>query len=218
MFLARKKYKGYLPPRFSSVQDAIYPLRKAHMRSTSSLRSFPNDAFEMVPLFIRLTMALSHPFKEDCLMLPLSTRLSSRQLMVWKHPGAATEEATTTTTKRDLPCRAAPAAVQRWLSGVVPQTTSPRDTPSARLQIPAATPRSSGAAGGVPPSYCSFPPPPPAVCVFPETPGGTVVTQRHAPMESNLIKATRTSNVTVSSNKCVNLVPKWTISCYLTHS
>ena len=32
--------------QFSSVQDGIYVLWKAHMRSTPSLRSFPNVAFE----------------------------------------------------------------------------------------------------------------------------------------------------------------------------
>ena len=54
----------------SSVQDGIYALGKAHMRSTPSLRSFPNVAFETVPMFVRLTMALSRPFKEDRLALP----------------------------------------------------------------------------------------------------------------------------------------------------
>ena len=32
-----------------SVQEGIYALRKAHMRSTPSLGSFPNVAFETVP-------------------------------------------------------------------------------------------------------------------------------------------------------------------------
>ena len=44
---------------FNSVQDGIYALRKAHMRSTLSLRSFPNIAFETVPMFVWLTLALS---------------------------------------------------------------------------------------------------------------------------------------------------------------
>ena len=35
----------------SSIQDGIYALEKAHMRSTPSLRSFPNVAFETVPMF-----------------------------------------------------------------------------------------------------------------------------------------------------------------------
>ena len=49
-----------------------YALGKAHMRSTASLRSFPNVAFETVPTFVCLTMALSRPVKEDRLALPLS--------------------------------------------------------------------------------------------------------------------------------------------------
>ena len=53
------------------------------MRSTPSLRSFPNVAFETVPMFVWLTMALSRPFKKDRLVLPLSTPLSSRRSMVW---------------------------------------------------------------------------------------------------------------------------------------
>ena len=56
--------------QFSSVQDGIYALGKAHMRSTPS---------ETVPMFVRLTMALSRPFKEERLALPLSTPLSSRR-------------------------------------------------------------------------------------------------------------------------------------------
>ena len=43
----------------------------------ASLRSFPNVAFEPVPVFV-WTMALSRPFKEDGLAL-----LSSRRSMVW---------------------------------------------------------------------------------------------------------------------------------------
>ena len=49
--------------QFSSVQDGIYALGKAHMHSTPSLRRFPNVAFETVPVYICLTMALSRPFK-----------------------------------------------------------------------------------------------------------------------------------------------------------
>ena len=36
------------PVQFSSVQDGIHALGKAHMRSTLSLRSFPNVAFQTV--------------------------------------------------------------------------------------------------------------------------------------------------------------------------
>ena len=57
--------------------------QKTHMRSTTSLRSLPNIAFETVLMFVWLTMALSRPFKEDRLALPLSTPLSSRRSMVW---------------------------------------------------------------------------------------------------------------------------------------
>ena len=39
-------------------------LGKAHMRSTPSLRRFPNVIFETVLMFILLTMSLSRPFKE----------------------------------------------------------------------------------------------------------------------------------------------------------
>ena len=56
--------------QFSSVQDGIYVLGKVHMHSTLSLKRFPNVAFETVPMFIWLTMALSSPFKEDHLVLP----------------------------------------------------------------------------------------------------------------------------------------------------
>ena len=37
---------------FSSVQDDINALGKTHMRFTPSLRSFPNVAFETVPMFV----------------------------------------------------------------------------------------------------------------------------------------------------------------------
>ena len=63
--------------QFSSVQDGIYALGKAHMRSTSSLRSFPNVVFKTVPTFVSWTMTLSRAFK-DCLALPLS-RLEENQ-------------------------------------------------------------------------------------------------------------------------------------------
>ena len=68
--------------QFSPVQDGIYALGIAHMRSTPYLESFPNVAFETVPLFVLLTMALSCPFKKDRLALPLSTSLSSRRSLV----------------------------------------------------------------------------------------------------------------------------------------
>ena len=74
---------GGLYSHLSSIQDGIYALRKAHMRSTPILRSFPNVALETIPVFVWLTRALFRPFKEDNLALLLSTSLSSRQSMVW---------------------------------------------------------------------------------------------------------------------------------------
>ena len=68
----------------SSVQGGICVLEKAHLHSTPSIRSLPNTAFETVPLFIWLTMALSHSFKEDCLALLLSLPLSSCRKLVVK--------------------------------------------------------------------------------------------------------------------------------------
>ena len=38
--------------QFSLVQRGFYALGKAHLRSTPSLRSFPNVAFETVPMFV----------------------------------------------------------------------------------------------------------------------------------------------------------------------
>jgi len=58
--------------QFSSVQDGMCALGKAHMRSTRSLRSFPNVAFETVPMFVWLMMAqtpgtgLRHPSFNHC--------------------------------------------------------------------------------------------------------------------------------------------------------
>ena len=68
--------------QFSSVRDDFYALGKALMCSTPSLRSFPNVAFETVPMFVSLMMALSHPFEEDRLALRLSAPLSSRRPFV----------------------------------------------------------------------------------------------------------------------------------------
>ena len=47
-------------------------LGKAYTRSIRSLRSFPNTAFETVPMFVWLTMALVCPFKEDHLVFHAS--------------------------------------------------------------------------------------------------------------------------------------------------
>ena len=48
------------------------------MRSTPSLRSFPNVAFETGPMFVGLTMAFSRPFKDFS---------STTELRPSRHPG-----------------------------------------------------------------------------------------------------------------------------------
>ena len=63
---------------YSSVQFKIVSVHSEKliiMRSTPSLRGFPNVAFETVPMFVWLTLTISRPFKEDLLALPLSTPL-----------------------------------------------------------------------------------------------------------------------------------------------
>ena len=42
----------WISVQFSSVQDGIYELGKAYMRSTPSLRSFPIVALETVPMLV----------------------------------------------------------------------------------------------------------------------------------------------------------------------
>ena len=41
-----------LSVQFTSVQDYIYALGKAHLRSTPSLTHFPNVTFETVSMFV----------------------------------------------------------------------------------------------------------------------------------------------------------------------
>ena len=66
---------------FSSVQDGIYiyALGKAHMRFTSSLRSFPRRRLWNSS---NVRLIDNRPFKEDRLSLPLWTPLSSRRSVV----------------------------------------------------------------------------------------------------------------------------------------
>ena len=47
----------YIEFDFSLVQDGIYVLRKVHMHSTLSLRSFPSVAIETVPVLVWVKMA-----------------------------------------------------------------------------------------------------------------------------------------------------------------
>ena len=51
---ARQHKHSYYGKQFSSIQDGVYALRKAYMRSTPSLRSFSNIAFETVPMCVWL--------------------------------------------------------------------------------------------------------------------------------------------------------------------
>ena len=64
----------WLTAQFGSAPGGIYAIGKAHMRSTSSLRSFPNVAFEKGSS-VRLTddWPLSS-FKEDRLALPVKEK------------------------------------------------------------------------------------------------------------------------------------------------
>ena len=48
---------NYQSVQISSFQDGIYVLRRAHMRSTPPIRSFPNVVFETIPVFVWLTVA-----------------------------------------------------------------------------------------------------------------------------------------------------------------
>ena len=68
--------------KFNSVQFSsrwYLCAPKAHIRFIPSLTGFTNVAFETVPMFVWLTMALFRPFKED----RLSTPLTSRRLVVY---------------------------------------------------------------------------------------------------------------------------------------
>ena len=48
----RGRFEVSTASQFSSVQDGIYALGNADMRSTQSFRSFPNFAFDTVPMFV----------------------------------------------------------------------------------------------------------------------------------------------------------------------
>lgn len=63
----------------SSLQDSTDAHKKAHkIRSTPSLKSFPNTVFETS--YVHL---IDNPFKEDRQAFPLFKPPSSGQLMVW---------------------------------------------------------------------------------------------------------------------------------------
>ena len=51
--------------QISSVQDAVYALGKAGMRSIPSLKRFPSLSFKTSPMHIWLAMVFSRPFMDD---------------------------------------------------------------------------------------------------------------------------------------------------------
>ena len=70
---------------FSSVQVKMRYLcarKSPYALRVPSLSSFPNVAFETVPMLVWLTMTLSRPVEEDRLALLLSAPLSSMRSMV----------------------------------------------------------------------------------------------------------------------------------------
>ena len=68
------------PPHQSEVSPLLDGI--CALCSTPSVRSFPIVVFETVLMFVSLMMALSCPFKEDCLALPLSTPLTD-SVYIW---------------------------------------------------------------------------------------------------------------------------------------
>ena len=70
--------------KVSAVQDGIYAHGKACMRSTSSLRSFPQVFFETSLKLVWLAMAgISGRLKEDGQAIALSAPVSSRPSAAW---------------------------------------------------------------------------------------------------------------------------------------
>ena len=59
--------------QFSPALNDIYVIRKAHLRSTRSLRSLSCVAFGIVSLLVLLTMVISRPFKAERRAFSLST-------------------------------------------------------------------------------------------------------------------------------------------------
>ena len=92
-FWLHRLYHEYKSINWIQITDMFSDLTKTSTLAFSQFKMvlmgskkpiiMPNVAFEIVPMFVWLTMALSRPFKEDCLALPLSTPLSSRRSMMW---------------------------------------------------------------------------------------------------------------------------------------
>ena len=70
--------------QFSSVQDGICVLKNNNICTPPHLSEVsPTSLLKQVQCLSDVTMAVSHPFEEDHLVLPLSTSLSSRWSIVW---------------------------------------------------------------------------------------------------------------------------------------
>ena len=70
--------------QFSSVQDGICVLKNNNICTPPHLSEVsPASLLKQVQCLSDVTMAVSHPFEEDHLVLPLSTSLSSRWSIVW---------------------------------------------------------------------------------------------------------------------------------------
>ena len=70
---------------FTSVKFKVVSMRweKPIICAPPRLRSFLNIAFETVPMFVWLMMALSCPFKEDSLALPLWPKMMKQLQFSW---------------------------------------------------------------------------------------------------------------------------------------
>ena len=78
------------------LNTSFYPLTSVEFKMASTcsgkpkyapphlLRCFPSVASDTVPMMVWLKRTLSCPFKEDRWVLPFSTPLSSRRLMLWQ--------------------------------------------------------------------------------------------------------------------------------------
>ena len=117
---------------FSSVRGGICALQKSHTRSTPSLRSFPSVAFETVPMFNWLLMALSRPFMEYRRTLLLSVPLL-QAIMVWCPSFCASRYCLKLLNTSDLPRRkplvmaALPATVSFFLYSVMSRAVHPQE-------------------------------------------------------------------------------------------
>ena len=68
--------------KFSSVQFKMVSVRSKKSTCAQPRLSEVSPRLPTVPMFVRRTMAICRPFKEDRLALPVSTPFSSRRSMV----------------------------------------------------------------------------------------------------------------------------------------